>query len=41
MAKENTMRKFILLSRALEVIVVYANSKLEAYQQARALGYDV
>ena len=41
MAKGNIMRKFTLLSRALEVIVVYAHSKLEAYQQARALGYDV
>lgn len=41
MAKGNIMRKFILLSRALEVIVVYANSKLEAYQQARALGYEL
>lgn len=35
------MRKFILLSRALEVIVVYANSKLDAYAKARALGYEL
>ena len=41
MAKGNIMRKFTLLSKALEVIVVYAHSKLEACQQARALGYDV
>lgn len=40
-AKENIMRKFILLSRALEVVVVYAKTKLEAYSIARELGYDM
>ena len=36
-----TMHKFILVSKALEVIVVYAHNKLEAYQQAREMGYEV
>ena len=35
------MRKFILLSKALEVVVVYAKTKLEAYSIARELGYDI
>ena len=40
-AKENIMRKFILLSRALEVIVIYASSKTQAYSIARQMGYEV
>ena len=35
------MRKFILLSKALEVVIVYAKTKLEAYSIARELGYDI
>ena len=35
------MHKFILISKALEVITIYANSKLDAYQQAREMGYEV
>ena len=36
-----TMHKFILISKALEVITIYANSKLDAYQQAREMGYEI
>ena len=35
------MRKFILVSKALEVVVIYARSKYDAYQQAREMGYEV
>ena len=35
------MRKFTLLSKALEVIIVYAHSKVQAYSIAREMGYDV
>lgn len=35
------MYKFVLLSKALEVIIVYAHSKLEAYSIAREMGYEM
>ena len=35
------MYKFILLSKALEVVVVYAKTKLEAYSIAREIGYEM
>ena len=35
------MYKFILLSKALEVVVVYAKTKLEAYTIAREMGYEM
>ena len=35
------MRKFILLSRALEVVIVYARSKAQAYSIARQMGYEM
>lgn len=35
------MYKFILLSKALEVVVVYAKTKLEAYSIAREMGYEM
>ena len=35
------MYKFVLLSKALEVVVVYAKNKLEAYTIAREMGYEM
>lgn len=35
------MHKFILISKALEVITIYARSKYDAYQQAREMGYEM
>lgn len=35
------MYKFILLSKALEVVIVYARSKAQAYTIARQMGYEM
>lgn len=35
------MYKFILLSKALEVVIVYARSKTQAYSIAREMGYEM
>lgn len=35
------MYKFVLLSKALEVVIVYASSKTQAYSIARGLGYEM
>ena len=34
------MYKFVLLSKALEVVVIYARSKAHAYKIAREMGYE-
>ena len=35
------MYKFILLSKAIEVVIVYARSKVQAYSIAREMGYEM